>query len=312
MSNLHRLAWIDSQIHNKQYPNSRTIAERFEISQRQAQRDIEYLRYSMNAPVEYSTDKNGYYYTDQAYMLPSRYISVEEKQVLTYLANQYKMSGDEDARRIADFFSKLGGEEESGSFGNTVNLPVFNVEYKEAGIYNALLKAIDKLHKVKMTYINARGEAGVRLLHPYKIFEKDRQKYTAGFCELRNEIRIFKLSRIKKLELSEEVFAVSPFFNSDDYGSQMGFEYKKPYTATVILEKQPEPEIFKLKACRENGNIYKISFYNSNDILTALLSSNSDFTILSPNWLKERLKEKLNGIFLRNFDSDIICRTLSI
>lgn len=47
MSNFHRLARIDAHIREGRYPNSRTIAEQFEISLRQAQRDVEYLRYSI-------------------------------------------------------------------------------------------------------------------------------------------------------------------------------------------------------------------------------------------------------------------------
>lgn len=47
MSNLHRILWIDQEIRRGGYPNSRTIAEQFEISPRQAARDIEYLRYSL-------------------------------------------------------------------------------------------------------------------------------------------------------------------------------------------------------------------------------------------------------------------------
>ncbi len=53
MSSLHRIQWIDEQIRRERYPNCSDIAERFEITRRQASRDIEYLRYSLDAPVEY-------------------------------------------------------------------------------------------------------------------------------------------------------------------------------------------------------------------------------------------------------------------
>ena len=52
MSNLHRIQWIDAQIRAERFPNCSTIARKFEITRRQASRDIEYLRYSLGAPVE--------------------------------------------------------------------------------------------------------------------------------------------------------------------------------------------------------------------------------------------------------------------
>lgn len=74
MSNIHRIQWIDAQIRAKRFPNCRSIAEYFEISNRQASRNIEYMRYSAGAPNEYSISKNGYYYTDSAFCLPHMFI----------------------------------------------------------------------------------------------------------------------------------------------------------------------------------------------------------------------------------------------
>ena len=47
MAALHRIQWLDSEIRAETYPNARRLAERFEISHRQAQRDFEYLRDSL-------------------------------------------------------------------------------------------------------------------------------------------------------------------------------------------------------------------------------------------------------------------------
>lgn len=49
MAKLHRIIWIDAQIRADKFPNARTIAQEFEISQRQAARDLEYLRDSLGS-----------------------------------------------------------------------------------------------------------------------------------------------------------------------------------------------------------------------------------------------------------------------
>ena len=45
------------------------LAERFNISHRQAQRDVDYLKKQLGAPLEYSMAHKGFYYTEQ-YSLP--------------------------------------------------------------------------------------------------------------------------------------------------------------------------------------------------------------------------------------------------
>jgi predicted DNA-binding transcriptional regulator YafY len=52
------------------YPNASRLAERFGISHRQAQRDVTALREEFGAPLAYSADHRGFYYT-QEFSLPS-------------------------------------------------------------------------------------------------------------------------------------------------------------------------------------------------------------------------------------------------
>jgi hypothetical protein len=62
MGNMHRILWFDEQVRFGKYPNSSHLAERFEISVRQACRDIEYLTDSLRAPLVYNPKRRGYQY----------------------------------------------------------------------------------------------------------------------------------------------------------------------------------------------------------------------------------------------------------
>jgi predicted DNA-binding transcriptional regulator YafY len=61
VASLHRLQWIDECIRHNKYPNITQIVERFEISRRQALRDVEYLRDSLGAPIKYNAKYQGYF-----------------------------------------------------------------------------------------------------------------------------------------------------------------------------------------------------------------------------------------------------------
>lgn len=57
-----RIQWLHRKISDMSYPNAKRIAERFGISHRQAQRDVDFLRLKLGAPLAYSYDHKGFYY----------------------------------------------------------------------------------------------------------------------------------------------------------------------------------------------------------------------------------------------------------
>jgi predicted DNA-binding transcriptional regulator YafY len=88
MAALRRLQWIDSEIRAGRYPNARRLADYFEISHRQAQRDFEYLRDSLGAPLTYSARRRGYRYDGEAYVLPGQFVTPLQRGVLGSLGRR--------------------------------------------------------------------------------------------------------------------------------------------------------------------------------------------------------------------------------
>ena len=46
-----RIQWLHKKLLTGSYPNAQRMAERFHMSHRQAQRDIDYLRRELGAPI---------------------------------------------------------------------------------------------------------------------------------------------------------------------------------------------------------------------------------------------------------------------
>lgn len=294
MSNFHRIIWIDRQIRAQRYPSSQTIASKFEISVRQASRDIEYMRYSMGAPIKYSTSKKGYFYDDKenAYVLPSQYISDEDKKILTYFAHQYSNMGN--ARHLADLFSRLSGEERDSSALNSI--PMISITPKELDSYQKLLDCIENHSKVELYYLNAKNEMSKRIFCPYKLFTKNRINYVVGYCELKEELRIFRLSRIKNIETTKLKFDPLPHFNENDYNEHSSFKILDPYHAVIYFYYPNDICNLNYPFTKIDSNKHQIKFYHSEKLLSDLLRYSKKFTIISPSWLKQKLIEKAQQI----------------
>ena len=65
-----RIQWLHSRIADGRYPNAGHLAERFGISRRQAQRDVDSLRTALGAPLVYCAKHRGFYYA-AAFSLPA-------------------------------------------------------------------------------------------------------------------------------------------------------------------------------------------------------------------------------------------------
>lgn len=64
-----RIQWLHKKITELTYPNANRLSERFGISHRQAQRDVDMLRKQLHAPLAYDVNRKGFYYT-APYTLP--------------------------------------------------------------------------------------------------------------------------------------------------------------------------------------------------------------------------------------------------
>ncbi len=58
-----RIQWLHKKLTLRGYPNAQRLSERFGISHRQAQRDFDYLKKELHAPLAYDASRKGFYYT---------------------------------------------------------------------------------------------------------------------------------------------------------------------------------------------------------------------------------------------------------
>ena len=80
-----RIQWLHRKICDMSYPNAKRLSERFGISHRQAQRDVDFLRDKLSAPIEYNYEKKGFYYSRE-YSLPIEATTTNDEEYTGIIA----------------------------------------------------------------------------------------------------------------------------------------------------------------------------------------------------------------------------------
>lgn len=125
----------------------------------------------------------------------------QELEVSDRMIRQYKLELEQAGIYLKSYTGKYGGYQ---LYENSNFLKIED-EIKEE-IYIIMKNAIK--NKVKMKFLSVNSGITERIIHPAELFIYMDKWYIAAFCELRKEIRLFKLDDIKEYEILEEKFQV--------------------------------------------------------------------------------------------------------
>lgn len=194
-----RYIWFIDRAKKGKHPNTRHLMEKFEISLAQAQRDIEYMRDFLQAPLEYVAAEKGYRLQDSAFSLPTVWIEDDE---LLLLALAKELVHDPDSQKI---LSKLlekvainsGGLEE---VKHAVSYKGMGHYRQKPGILNPLLDAILRKQPVELLHREVYGPPCApswRRVEPLHLLFYRTNWYLLAVYG--NQWRTFALSRLEEV-----------------------------------------------------------------------------------------------------------------
>jgi len=210
-----RLLFIDRKIREKRFPNCGSLAAGWEVSISTIQRDLDYLRYQLDAPIEYSAKDRGYFYTEEEYQLPA--INIRESDLFAiYLADkllaQYEGTPIYDS--LQSVFAKIeeclpdkvsarpGSDQERF----TVFPPFSTVILPE--VFETVLDGLRTSTRLEIAYQSPGAAPSRRRVDPYHGVRFEGDWYLVGLCHLRRTIRTFSLARMVRVRKLAERFTL--------------------------------------------------------------------------------------------------------
>jgi predicted DNA-binding transcriptional regulator YafY len=202
-----RFLWFHGQVKASRYPNARTLAENFELSERTAQREIEFIRDRLSAPLTYDYGRRGYGYTDDSYELPALWISESAILALSLAVRLASTIPDQALKdqlcRLIDRVPMRGGDESASCLERfSAKISVKNIEYSQVGrdIFRQSVEALFGDDSLRITYHSPHsGATTERTIHPLHLMHYMGSWHLIAWCGARLDLRNFAMSRIRRI-----------------------------------------------------------------------------------------------------------------
>ncbi|HHX50811.1 MAG TPA: WYL domain-containing protein [Clostridia bacterium] len=311
-----RIYYLDRRLRENSYPNTPQLARMWEVHTRTIERDIEYMRDRLGAPLAYDYRRKGYYYAGE-FCLPPLNLTEDEMSTL-FLAQKLlaQCAGTPLEDPVRSAFEKIRlslPQSFSLDFSSLEQSVSFNVEPLRGdetyltGAYQSLKLAVQNRTTVWMRYFSlSRNETRERQVDPYHLRYYQGAWYLIAFCHLRQEIRIFAVDRIRELRHTGEEFEPLPGFSLQAYlEGSLGIEVGAYSQEVVILfdshqarwirERQWHPS--QVLEPRSDGSLtLRLTVSGLGEVKRWVLSFGRHAEILSPRSLRQQIEEEIQAM----------------
>ena len=211
MSQLSRLISILTLLKSKRLLTATELAAKYAVSIRTIYRDIRKLE-EAGIPV-YTIEGRGYSLMDNYTVAP---VQFTEKQANALITAQHIVSQSKDASFVNEFNEALtkiksvfrsSVQEKSELLSDKIH--VWNWEYEEfsSDALSEIQLAITNFNFVEINYQKADDPTiSFRKIEPCAMYSTNHKWILIAFCHLRNDMRAFRIDRIKHYKILTETF----------------------------------------------------------------------------------------------------------
>ncbi len=267
------------------------LAQKFEVSVRTIYRDIDAIS-NTGIPIYATQGKGGGISILNDYTLDkSLFSEQEQEQMLTALQGMTAAAG----KNADELLTKLSGLFQIKS-ANWIEVDFSDWARRDSqqDIFNIIKEAIFQKRVLSFFYFSGKGKKEKRNVLPVRLVFKNVSWYLYAFCQLRNDYRFFKLTRIKELKMLSETFTQD--FSSTKIEKQIPVEH----TVAVKLkfDKQAAFRVYDEFTDQitedSQGNLYVQADLPDNESLYSYVMSFSDnVEIIEPLSVREQIKKIL-------------------
>ena len=278
---------------------AKQLAEELCVSTRTIYRDINILSVA-GIPITSQKGFGGGLSLLQGFSLDKSYFTQEEQnnivQALQILKSSNYPNADKSLNKVAGLFSHNLQSE-----WLEIDFSYWGSPEKERNNITALERAIINKYVITFTYFNAELTVTHQTVEPLKLVFKSHSWYLVAYSENKKDIRTFKMSRIRELQITSQLFdrelpkdfSITPVYK-EEYNTPVFILHFSEKIAYKVYDEFQEKYIKKL----DDGTLEVTFRYQLSDwTFLYLLSFGEYVEIIEPVEARNILKEKAKKIF---------------
>ena len=267
------------------------LAERFEVSARTIYRDVEALS-EAGIPVYMTKGRGGGIALTPGYALGKALLTEGERaDVLASLKALGSVAPGESDGALKKLGALFGA---AAADWIEVDFSAWGDPPGVAEAFSLVKSAILGRQVVRFEYSSGRGETTLRTVEPLKLYFKGQAWYLYGFCRSRQDFRFFKLSRMRNLVKSEQVFSrecPATALNSNPLPRGEKVEVAIRLTAAQSFRVYDEFERYEFLP--DGSFLVRASLTRDEGLFQYILSFGEHAEVLEPKEVRAEIAERL-------------------
>lgn len=294
-----RLFSIVAILLSKDTVSAKELAERFDVSQRTIYRDIDVLSVA-GVPVYMKKGRGGGISLMEGYKLDKTMLKNEDIESIMMSVGAMGATGLSGADAVIEKLSAL--------FQNYRPDDWVDIDFTEWDTIKELNDSFPKLKTailerrwINVSYYSSYGQKTERKLAPLKLLFKARSWYVWAYCSEKKDVRLFKVTRMQEIALTDEHFSREEYLNLPLKPKEESRHFEivelkmkfKPYAAYLIFDWYGRDEIIK----QDDGSYLVTARFPMDEwIYSHILSYGNNVEVLEPEFIRDEIKKRLESI----------------
>jgi predicted DNA-binding transcriptional regulator YafY len=229
MNRIDRLFGILTLLQSKKFMTGEKIAEKFNISVRSVYRDIKALN-EQGIPVSFEPHR-GYFIVNGYFLQPVSF-STEEANALLLMESIVSAFADKSIQQhystaLTKIKSVLRSSQKDSveRLSENIKLQVPPCFVQNFNYLTSIQHAISSQKILEIGYTNKQEEVSTRKMEPIGLVFYALSWHLIGWCHNKKDYRDFRVSRILRVQCTDEPFTIQKHIPLDDYMKLLPVKY---------------------------------------------------------------------------------------
>ena len=272
---------------------AKDLANYFGVSVRTIYRDIDVLSIA-KIPIYTSNGKGGGIHLLDSFILDKSLISEDEQNQILFALQSLEKMNLNDEKKLLNKMSELFNRNVRNWI--EIDFSSWGANNSQNEKFNKIRDAIIQRKLIEFTYFNSNGEENRRQVEPLLILFKDKSWFLKAYCRLKQDYRIFKISRIRDIIILEQFFEREIINDSEEKYDKtklnivsLRLKISKDMTYRVYDEFEKE----NISKSSDDDFIVEIDYPENEWLYGYILSFGEYAKVLSPKHVRNIVVEKL-------------------